>query len=81
MKVEVLINLSQVEDAKHFCQEIRGICSDVDLVRDRQVIDAKSILGIFSLDLSKPVTVVLHSEDQDEINKFMGICARYAADV
>ena len=42
--------------------------SDFDLVSGRYVIDAKSIMGIFSLDLSKPIDLNIHSEtDLDEI--------------
>ena len=41
---------------------------DFDLVSGRYVIDAKSIMGIFSLDLSKPIDLNIHSENQiDEI--------------
>ena len=41
---------------------------DVDLTSGRYVVDAKSIMGIFSLDLSKPVNVEIHAED-DELEK------------
>jgi phosphocarrier protein HPr len=42
---------------------------DIDLVSGRYAIDAKSIMGIFSLDLSKPIELVAHTEDPDELVK------------
>ena len=44
--------------------------SDIDLVKGRYVIDAKSTIGVFTLDLSLPVDVVLHSNDMEEIKLF-----------
>mgnify|MGYP000024315474 FL=1 len=43
----------------------------MDLRSGRYVVDAKSILGIFSLDLSKPVELEIFSEDEETISKFM----------
>ena len=41
---------------------------DFDLISGRYVIDAKSIMGIFSLDLSKPIELAIHTEgNTDEI--------------
>ena len=40
--------------------------SDLDLVSGRYVIDAKSIMGIFSLDLSKPIDLTIHSEEDED---------------
>lgn len=42
---------------------------EIDLKSDKYVVDAKSILGIFSLDLSKPLTVEIHSDDCDDLIK------------
>ena len=40
---------------------------DFDIAADRYVVDAKSIMGIFSLDLSKPLTLQINTDDEKEI--------------
>ena len=53
---------------KSFVNDITKFDSDFDLVSGRYVIDAKSIMGIFSLDLSKPINLNIHGdEDNAEI--------------
>lgn len=64
----VSICLNSIDKVKSFVNEISKFDSDFDLVSGRYVIDAKSIMGIFSLDLSKPITLNIHSDDKaDEI--------------
>lgn len=64
----VSICLNSIDKVKSFVNEISKFDSDFDLVSGRYVIDAKSIMGIFSLDLSKPITLNIHAEDKaDEI--------------
>lgn len=64
------INLNDVIKIKKFCNEVMKFESDIDLVKGRYVIDAKSTIGVFTLDLSLPVDVVLHSNDKEEIKLF-----------
>ena len=59
----VEISLNSIEKVKSFVNEIAKFDTDFDLVSGRYVIDAKSIMGIFSLDLSKPISLNIHSED------------------
>ena len=64
----VQISLNSIDKVKSFVNEITKYDNDFDLVSGRYVIDAKSIMGIFSLDLSKPIDLNIHSEtDLDEI--------------
>ena len=64
----VTINLSSIDKVKSFVNDIAKFDSDFDLVSGRYVIDAKSIMGIFSLDLSKPIELNIHNEDNiDEV--------------
>ena len=64
----VKICLNSIEKVKSFVNDITKFDVDFDLVSGRYVIDAKSIMGIFSLDLSKPIDLNIHSENQiDEI--------------
>ena len=64
----VEISLNSMDKVKSFVNEITKFNYDFDLVSGRYVIDAKSIMGIFSLDLSKPITLNIHAEaDVDKI--------------
>ncbi len=64
----VKISLNSIDKVKAFVNEVTKYDAEFDLVSGRYVIDAKSIMGIFSLDLSKPIDLNIHSEnDVDEI--------------
>ena len=64
----VKISLNSIDKVKSFVNDITKFDYDFDLVSRRYVIDAKSIMGIFSLDLSKPIDLNIHVEDNvDEI--------------
>ena len=64
----VKISLNSIDKVKSFVNEITKFDIDFDLVSGRYVIDAKSIMGIFSLDLSKPIDLNIHAEgDSSEI--------------
>ena len=59
----VEISLNSIDKVKTFVNLINRFDYDFDLVSGRYVIDAKSIMGIFSLDLSKPITLNIHADD------------------
>ncbi len=59
------IMLNSINDVKNFVNTVNKYDFDVDLTSGRYVVDAKSIMGIFSLDLSKPIKVEVFSEDSD----------------
>ncbi len=59
----VKISLNSIDKVKSFVNEITKFSNDFDLVSGRYVIDAKSIMGIFSLDLSKPIDLTIHADD------------------
>ena len=64
----VQISLNSIDKVKSFVNDITKFDNDFDLVSGRYVIDAKSIMGIFSLDLSKPIDLNIHAEDNaDEV--------------
>ena len=64
----VRISLNSIHKVKSFVNDLAKFDADFDLVSGRYVIDAKSIMGIFSLDLSKPIDLNIHSEsDLDTI--------------
>ena len=64
----VKISLNSIDKVKSFVNTISQYSFDFDLISGRYVIDAKSIMGIFSLDLSKPIDLAIHAENNlDEI--------------
>lgn len=71
---EITIKLSNVQDIREFVNVVILADYDVDLVQGRYVIDAKSIMGIFSLDLLSPINLVAHTENAnalfEKIEKF-----------
>ena len=68
----VQISLNSIDKVKSFVNDITKFDYDFDLVSGRYVIDAKSIMGIFSLDLSKPIDLNIHTEDNiDDVLKVL----------
>ena len=59
------IMLKSINDVKDFVNLVNKYDFDVDLTSGRYIVDAKSIMGIFSLDLSKPIKVETHAENAD----------------
>ena len=66
----VKISLNSIDKVKSFVNEITKYDYDFDLVSGRYVIDAKSIMGIFSLDVSKSIDLNIHADDS-EIDKIL----------
>ena len=64
--------LSSISDVKHFVNAAISLPCDIDVVSGRYVIDAKSIMGIFSIDLSKTVEVQVHGTREDAA-RFMSL--------
>ena len=60
-----IISLNSIDKVKSFVNAITQFNFDFDLISGRYVIDAKSIMGIFSLDLSKPIDLAIHAGDTD----------------
>ena len=69
------ILLSSINDVKNFVNIVNKYSCDVDLTSGRYVVDAKSIMGIFSLDLTKPIKIDIHSDNSqalvDELQPFV----------
>lgn len=60
---KVQISLNSIDKVKTFVNTISQYDFDFDLISGRYVIDAKSIMGIFSLDLSKPIDLTIYTDD------------------
>ena len=57
--------LTSINDVKHFVNSACMQSCDIDIVSGRYIIDAKSIMGIFSIDLAKSIRVEVHGTDAD----------------
>lgn len=66
---EIKLKLVSVHDIKTFVEKVCRYDMDIDLSSGRYVVDAKSIMGIFSLDLANPVTLTAHGDDCQELFK------------
>lgn len=63
---EFYVLINTIERVKQFSAITGKETVDIDIIHGRYIIDAKSIMGIFSLDLSKKLMVKIHSEDENE---------------
>lgn len=72
----IQISLNSIDKVKSFVNEINRFDFDFDLVSGRYVIDAKSIMGIFSLDLSKAIDLNIHA-DGDKLDEVLKVLESY----
>ena len=63
----VTLKLSQAEEIKEFVNMVNRYSYEMDLRAGRHVVDAKSLLGIFSLDLSKPISLEVYADECDDL--------------
>ena len=73
------ILIDSIDKVKAFVNEITKFECDFDLISGRYVIDAKSIMGIFSLDISKPIDLDIHVNDETEAAAIMKAIEPYLA--
>ena len=76
MMREVQISLRTIEDVKEFVQKITMFDGDFELISGKYIVDAKSILGLFSVDLSKPVTRRIDVDDS-KMNEVLKAVEKY----
>ena len=81
-KEQIVVNGIKIklkyEDLKEFIKITTSFESNIDMIKDRYVIDAKSLLGVMSLDFTQPTMVVIHSVNEDEIVRFYDAMKRFA---
>ena len=76
---EVQISLRTIEEVKEFVQTITMFDGDFELISGKYIVDAKSILGLFSVDLSKPVTLRIDVNDS-KMNEVLTVVEKYKAE-
>lgn len=67
---KIKVNLNKPEMVKRFLQVARTFLSDIDIMTESAVLDAKSIMGVYALDLSKDTYVRIISDDVEECRRF-----------
>lgn len=67
----VKISLTSIESVRDFVELVRQFEGDIDLSSGRYIVDAKSIMGIFSLDLMKPITLTAYSDNEANCDKLI----------
>ena len=68
----MLVDLNSIDKVKRFVMIMSEIEDNIDLVSGRYIVDAKSLLGIFSLDLSKPIKLEFNgSQNEENIKKIL----------
>lgn len=77
---ECKVKLNSIADVKEFTSLANSRTFDLDLVSGKYTVDAKSIMGIFSLDLSKTLSLVLHGSDE-ECKDFIDDAKKFITDV
>ena len=68
------VKISSIGDVKNFVNIVSKYDFDIDLISDRYVVDAKSIMGLFSLDLSKPIKINAYTNDdklKEELSRYL----------
>ena len=72
MKVEVLdVSLNTIDKVKKFTKITNSFNCEIDVLQGRYIVSGRSIMGIFSLNLTDTVTVEIESDDEKEIDRFL----------
>ena len=66
----IKIKLDTAENIKRFLQVTRSFMSDIDVMTDRAIVDGKSVLGIYALNLSDDTYVRIISDNVTECRNF-----------
>ena len=77
MGTERYVYLNTIDRVENFVNKIIAIDSDVDLVSGRYILDAKSIMAIFSICLTEKLKLIIRSDDEDEIKLFNEITEEF----
>lgn len=80
MQNEFRVQLNTIDRVKRFVKICDNYEEDIDLGSGRYIIDAKSIMGIFSFDLTKPLNIRIHSNNDDVVRRFNEEMSEYRYD-
>lgn len=77
MNKEVIVSLNTIQKVKDFVNIIDKFESDVDIEQGKYVINAKSIMAIFSLNLLEPMVAKMDSENEEEMESFIRVMEEF----
>ena len=77
MKTEFTIKLNTIKDINNFVGEMLDFESDIDAIRGRYVLNAKSVIGLFTLDLSMPLNIKINAINEEELIRFNEVIVKY----
>ena len=77
----VMVRLSSIQDVRSFVDIVTKYNMDIDLSSGRYVVDAKSIMGIFSLDLLNPIKLSAQSDKEEDVKALMQDLKAYIVNV
>ena len=77
MKTELTIKLNTIKDINNFVGEMLDFESDIDAIRGRYVLNAKSVIGLFTLDLSIPLDIKINAINEEELIRFNEVIVKY----
>ncbi len=72
------ITINNIDKVRRFVDIVSRFDCDIDLVSGHTMVDAKSILGIFSLNIMKPMTMIIH-DDADKVQVIKNSLKAFAA--
>lgn len=65
--IKTTLKLNTITSIEKFIQLNSGMPFHIDVTSGRYIVDGKSIMGIFSIDTSKPIDCILHTDDENII--------------
>ena len=74
------IKLDTFEKVKKFISIVDKFENDVDIISGRYLVDAKSVMGIFSLDLTSPLTVIIHDASMKDVAQLEELMEEFRVD-
>ena len=77
MNNNLYVTLNTIEKVNRFVKIANEFDCDIDVVSDRYVLNAKSILGILSLNLLKPIKIIIHSDNEKMVERFNEIMEEF----
>lgn len=74
------IRLDTIDKVKSFINIVDRFENDIDIIAGRYLVDAKSIMGVFSLDLTMPLTVIIHDASMKDVARLEELMEEFRVD-
>ena len=80
MKTTVTVKINSIQDVQNFVRIVSTLKANIDLHSGRYIVDGKSIMGIFSLDLMNPIKLVAHSDSPEYVLEALNAVKDFVVD-